>query len=231
LQAHYDFGKKSPSKKKNQKWASYSNEVMMQSDGMQASIITTRDVLGTRQVRKLFKTKEEAGPVQQDVDMTAAPEKPDAEMTAATESSDEELAMELRTCRQCDSKMKIRECQCEASMMYRDFGRQLTSKKSSSWSQILSELTGFVTTKRQRLDNLKNEEGEKQSSSPEVGSAAQSSHGAGAMPKRDEVDEQSRKPGQRQLLDQNSRQSCRTRGVSIRQRMVKNTSKRVLRLW
>ncbi len=162
---------------------------MTQSDEMCASIITTRDVLGKYQVRKWW-----SSPVQQDVDMTAAPENPDAEMTAANDSSDEELAMELRTCRQCDSKMKIRECRCEASLPYKEFGRQLISKKSSSWPQLLQDLTGFVTVKRQRLENLKNEEGEKQSSSPEVGSAAQPSHGAGAMPQTDKVDEQSRKP-------------------------------------
>ena len=81
LQDHYNFGRNRPPQNKKQQRKPYTNEVWDEAERMGPSIVTIRDEIGIRQVRKGFR------------DQDHEPEPPAPQMD---QSSDEEN-IELRT--------------------------------------------------------------------------------------------------------------------------------------
>ncbi len=108
LQRHYNFGKNRPPKGPHRKVndQSYPDEMFTEADEMLASVVTIEDVLGPRQVRKIFAVSGTGTPT--------AGATTDMEMT-----SDEDTPVEQRTCKPCGSGKTVMKCDCMASTAWR----------------------------------------------------------------------------------------------------------------
>ncbi len=166
-QLRYTFGKNAPPKNKNQKWrSSYSKEGIEMVDTRRPAVITIEDILGQRQVRKLFpmpKMKEEMGQPMEEV------------------PTDDEVPLDSRTCKSCGSGRTVSVCECEEAMIYRTLRYKMTKRDSPDWPEVLDIMEEFCKRKRQKLTGVPKSEAAVIAPSPPGDTLQEASKGEAAV--------------------------------------------------